>query len=281
MAREESIKLFMNQFSFHAENTLKVGVERECHLMKDGKIVPIAKQVLEWLWTNNDGRCHCYGYELSACQLEDRTEKPCDLAEVKKLMLKNEADIQDAEKALGFRRVFLGAAPADIPLDHYPTERYDRIVQRLPRQALLAACRVTGVHILVGMPDHETALKVYNQVIKYFEMLCRLGYTFSSERLDLYEEVVDNADKISFSPRVRLFFEHLIEVRQPPPYADWQEFYTRACREGFVNDPRRLWDFIRISKHGAIEFRMFDTTSDLDRIVFWAATCRSLCETFL
>ncbi len=269
---------FLSKFEFREEYTLKIGVERECHLVDlNGKIAPLAPEVLLWLWANSDGRRICYTYELSACQLEDRIERPCDLIEVKSLMKKNEAEIKQAESLLGFSRRFSGIGPEDMPLDHYPDPRYDRIVKTLSENALRAACRVTGVHILIGMPDAITALKVYNHSVDYFEMLCRLGYNFQNERLDGYETVVDEVS-ISASPRMRLFFDHLVEIRKPPRYENWKEFYQRACREGFYEDPRRLWDFIRISRHGAIEFRMFDTTSDLDRIVFWALTCQSLCK---
>lgn len=268
---------FIALFNFCAQNAFLVGIERECHLIDlEGRIVPWAPRVLEWMWSRSNGRNHCYGYELSACQLEDRFAAPVPFADVKEQLLLSEAEIGDAEKQLGFRRVFCGVAPEDMPLDIYPDERYLRITKTMPAEVISSACRVAGVHIHIGMPDAETALMVYNEVIKHLPMLYRVGCTQTGDRLGLYRQVVYSG--MSKSERIRLFEQHLVTAPEPPHYDGWAQFHERAKREGFDNDPRRLWDFIRISKHGTIEFRVFDTTSDLDLIVDWARLCYDLCR---
>ena len=236
--------------------------------------------VLSYLKNRSNGRRNCYGYELSACQLEDRTERPCKLEEVKSLFNSNELEIKQAEKELNFSRVYCGTGPKDICLTHYPDQRYDKIVSTMSQDSLRAACRVTGVHIHVGMPDHQIALCTYNKVIKYFPMLCRVGCVDFDGRLDQYQVVVDNLGKKQlYSDRMMLFMKHLVNgAYYPPEYKTWHDFYERAVVDGFVNDPRRLWDFIRISKHGTIEFRMFDSTHNLDEIYFWTSLCLSLCK---
>ncbi len=267
---------FIALFNFQRQNDLLVGIERECHLTDlDGNIVPWAPQVLEWLWKHHGSRSRCYGYELSACQLEDRFSNPVAIDDVRQELLLNEAGIQPAEQALGFRRAFHGVAPEDMPLDVYPEERYLRITKELPEAVLRAACRVAGVHIHIGMSDYVTALEVYNRVIKELPRLYEIGFTNTGDRLGLYRDVVRNG--IAKSERIRLFEKHLVTAPEPPHYRGWQEFYERAKRDGFDRDPRRLWDFIRISKHGTIEFRVFDTTADIDQIVNWAQICHRLC----
>jgi len=272
---------FASKFFFRPELAGYVGVERECFLVRDGKVAPIAHTVLSYLQSNANGRADSFGYELSGCQLEDRTYRPCLLNELCDMLKLNEAAMVAAEKALGFTRLYCGTGPEDMPLDHYPDPRYDRIVATLPREALRAACRVTGVHIHVGMSDHKTALATYNKVIKHFPRLCMVGCDSFDGRLGQYQVVVDSLGKKGiFSKRIVLFQEHLVNgITVPPPYGSWEDFYDRAVGEGFVNDPRRLWDFIRISRHGTIEFRMFDSTIDLSTIYFWAALCRTLCVT--
>ena len=255
---------FTAHFQFSPDNHLLIGVERECHITdRGGRIVPMAPQVLAWLNQNTNGRHTCYGYELSRCQLEERVERPCRLHELDDLMGRNEVELVAAEQALGFKRAYWGAAPTDMPLDVYPDERYGRIVQNWPIERLRAACRVTGVHVLIGMRDAETAIKVYNRVIRDFLYFCELGDSTNGERL-------------------QLFRDHLVDAFEPPSYRDWQHFYEQMVARGFVADPRRLWDFVRISVHGAIEFRMFDSTDDWARIREWAriclVKCRSACE---
>lgn len=246
---------FLQCFQFSPVGSFLVGVERECFLTdKDGEIAPLSPQIL--LSLPDRAR---FGYELSACQLEDRVG-PCELKDIKDALLRNEEDIGSVESKLGFKRLFCEVGPSDMPLDVYPdpTGRYQQIVKNLPPEILLAACRVIGTHIHIGMPNHETALKVYNQVIVHWERLCQLGDGSNGQRLEIYKMM---------APDFR-----------SPHYSSWQNFYEEAVSKGFVSDPRRCWHLIRLSVRGTIEFRMFGVTADLDKIVDWARICYHLCK---
>ncbi len=260
---------FLALFNFNPDHAFKVGVERECFLTKNGQIVPMAFEVLSRLKASVNGRSHCYGYELSACQLEERTSGPVILSEVEAELERNHEEITAILEPLGLKRLFCGAAPFDVPLDVYPDKRYQRITSDQSVEFIRAACRVAGVHILVGMPDAQTALRVYNQVIRYLPELFELGAT--PERIEIYRRAVLKSE------RIQLFEDYLVETSIPPAYASWQDFYHRAVADGFDSDPRRLWDFIRISKHGAIEFRTFDTTQSIQQVQDWAHYCWQLC----
>ncbi len=251
------MQAFLAQFKFEPRYSLYLGVEREAFLVKEGLITPIAAQVLEYL----PDRVR-YGYELSACQLEDRVG-PTTLDGLKELLLENNREIEAVERELGFKRLFCEVGPTDMPLDVYPDPagRYAQIVKGLPRETLLAACRVIGTHVHVGMPDHETALRVYNGVVKYWEELCRMGDGSGGQRLAIYRQMAPDF--------------------QPLPYRSWEDFYHEAVAKNFEFDPRKCWHLIRLSVHGTIEFRMFGATTELDRIVTWAARCQKLCKAFL
>lgn len=273
----KAVQMFMDKFAFGVEKGFKIGVERECYLVDEqGNIVPRAFEVLNYLRSKANGRADCYGYELSACQLEERLPGPSDFWEVKQLLMLNDQEMAQAETELGFKRLYVGVAPFDVPLEVYPDKRYLRITKTMPVEMLRAACRVAGVHILVGMPDHETALKVYNRTVAFLPELCTLGHTQTGNRLAVYRSVVLKG--LYKSERIKLFEDHLTTTPVPPVYRDWSDFHERAVREGFDQDPRRLWDFIRLSKHGAIEFRMFDTTESIDLIMLWVEYCLDLCQ---
>lgn len=249
------MKKFLKRFKFRESGRMLVGVERECLIIDNhGKIVPCAAKVLEYLPDRTR-----FGYELSACQLEDRIG-PVRVDEVKEALLENERDIKAVENRLGFKRLHTEVAPEDMPLDIYldPGGRYQKITKNMPRHILLAACRVTGTHVHVGMPDHEIALHVYNNVINHVEMLCELGNGSGGERLRIYKIMAPDFEA--------------------PYYASWLDFYNKSIKKGFESDPRRCWNIIRISVHGTIEFRMFGSTPDLDKIVQWAETCHKLCN---
>ena len=250
------MKDFLDLFKFEPEKSMLTGVERECFLIDDkNKIVPIAYQVLQHLKQN---RKEQFGFELSACQLEDRVG-PCKISDLKKELIKNNEEIFRAELELGFKRSYVEVAPSDMPLDVYldPIGRYQTIVKNMPKDVLLAACRIIGVHIHIGMPNHEVAIKTYNKVINYCDELCQLGDGSNGKRLKIYKIVAPEC--------------------QPINYKNWDEFYQYAVEKKFVHDPRSCWHFIRMTVHGTIEFRMFGPTTNLDKIIGWTKKCHKLC----
>ena len=247
---------FMSKFHFDPRKAGYLGVERECFLANGtGRILPIAPKVLAALPVGNR-----FGYELSACQLEERTGPCPNLSAVLDQFDRNEEAMWKAEEQVGFSRLYREVAPEDMPLDVYPdpTGRYQQITANMPIERLRSACRVAAVHIHVGMPDHETALRVYNSVVPYTGKLILAGNRSRGERHRIYQGMAPNW--------------------MPVMHHNWQAFEAYAQRHGFHEDPRQCWHLIRISVHGTIEFRMFDTTHCLHTIKQWAAQCYTLCE---
>ncbi|MFA6158034.1 MAG: hypothetical protein WC763_00195 [Candidatus Paceibacterota bacterium] len=248
------MKNFRRLFRFDPEKSLCVGVERECFLLDaSGRIAPLAKQALGLL---SDPR---FDYELSACQLEERIG-PCHVDSVEKLFLENDRIVSTALRGSGIQRSFLEVGLTDMPLDVYPdpSGRYAEIAGNMPREKLLAACRVIGTHVHVGMPNHAMALKVYNSAIHHVDELIQMGNGSFGERLSIYRTVAPACD--------------------PQPYASWESFHEAAVREGFSEDPRRCWSLIRMSRHGTIEFRIFGSTDCPERIGRWAKRCHEICR---
>lgn len=245
----------MEKFNFKEDLSMFVGIERESFLTNlGGEIIPVAPNVLELLTDRKR-----FGYELSACQLEDRIG-PCVIDDVAKELMKNEKEINAVVEKLHFCRMHKEVAPENMPLDVYPdpTGRYQEIASKISKDILLAACRVIGTHVHVGMPNHETALRVYNQVSQHWERLAEIGDGSAGERLRIYKLMADNYI--------------------PPRYASWADFYENAIEKGFVLDPRRCWNLIRISVHGTIEFRMFGATGNPKEVARWARECHELCN---
>ena len=271
------MKEFLGRFKFDPEKSLFVGVERECFLRdrQIDKIVPKAPDVLESLkkgipkifctdsWFVPDGYEPAvpgeFGYELSACQIESRTG-PCVIGELEKGLRETEDRLEMLLYFADLRAHHVAVGPEDMPLDVYPdpSGRYKEITKNMPREILLAACRVIGTHIHIGMPDHETALRVYNRITERFGELCEMGNGSFGERLAIYRKMAPD-------------FE-------PKPYEGWSGYHRTAVEKGFEKDPRRCWTLIRISVHGTIEFRMFDATKSIEKIVGWARFCRGICE---
>lgn len=277
-----TIEEFKRQFTYNQHKIGFLGVEQEVVIEKDGKIVPMAHEILSTItsrgifepahisgnyfsgdnWEAHKARWHPvepneFGYELPAAQIESRIG-PCQLKDLKWKLEKVNEHLILLLKLKGCRPLHIEVAPEDMPLDVYPTERYQKITKNMPRAILLAACRVAGTHVHIGMRDHAMALRVYNYVIKHLAELCEMGNGSFGERLAIYKQMAPDYE--------------------PKLYASWDEYYQTALAKGFAEDPRKCWTLIRISVHGTIEFRMFGATDSIDRIVNWATRCHQLCQ---
>jgi|CXWL01.1.fsa_nt_gi gamma-glutamyl:cysteine ligase YbdK (ATP-grasp superfamily) len=266
------IEDFKSRFNFSTEKAFFLGVEREYFITTpDGVIVPKAFDVLEHIhmhgWRGKSASLfdsvrtdpkELVGFELSACQIETRT-KPCRLSELKGYLSWQQKELQDSVKACGYRLNSKEVAPDTMPLDVFPdpSGRYATVTADMPKAVLLAACQVIGTHIHVGMPDHETALRVYNGVLPHVHSLCKLGDHTNGKRLRIYRVVAPDCD--------------------PKPMASWGEYFALGTEKGFVEDPRSCWTLVRISIHGTIEFRMFGGTHSVEEVMVWAKKCHKLC----
>lgn len=234
---ERTLTMFRDAFTFDPKKTGYVGIELEGFCFRDGRIAPIAEEVLGTL--PNDGR---FTYELSACQIELRVG-PCATVEDLGHELQNtRALLARAEAQHNFKIEFVPLAPATMPLDVFPNPRYANITRHLSEERLRAACRVAALHVHVGMSGHDLALAVHNQALVSVPLYMR-SY-MSQERRAVYEVMAPGSE--------------------PVVLRDWDHFET-LVREGQPNadvlDPRGYYKFLRVSKHGTLELRVPDTTS--------------------
>lgn len=248
---------FRSLFSFDASKAFEVGVEREMFLLHrsefDG-VKPWAERVLQDK-TLRDNLGNRVGYELSACQIETRVG-PCSVENLLGELISTQKTVDEC-----LARYSLEASHREVsyhvPLDVYPDERYLAIVKTMPSKVLHAACSIIGTHIHVGMPDAETALRIYNHAVAYAGKLWSVGDHYNGKRRELYSIVAPNYVAKCFD--------------------DWDGFYLDAVEQGYDKDVRKNWREIRISRFGTIEFRMFGATSDAEEIADWGKTCRNIC----
>lgn len=253
----QPLQLFVEKFRFNEALVGHVGVEREVFLCSStsGQITPQAGRVYRLL--ERSGRFPGdFSPELSACQVEFRT-KPVRLSELESQLTERGNHLRVVCGTIGLQPMYLEVAGPDMTTEVYPDERYLTIAKKLSPEVLSAACRVTGTHVHIGMPDFNTALRVYNRVIAHTEELIELGDDSSGERLRLYRMVAPNCD--------------------PTPVASVESLYERAIREDFAENVRNWWSLIRITRYGTIEFRMFGNTSSIARVCTWAKRCHELC----
>jgi gamma-glutamyl:cysteine ligase YbdK (ATP-grasp superfamily) len=237
-------KDFLGRFSFDPRYRGWRGVEREHFLVdRTGRPVPRAAEFLRNMrdpqWT----------YELSACQVEDRTP-PAGSKEGLRMHLRlHESRGKRVAGHLGLLLKDLEVGPEDMTLETYPDPRYASITERISEEVLCAACRVAGTHIHLGAGSMEEALEFYGALRPHLSRFMTLGDHSAGERLALYRQMAP--------------------AWEPPAYASPEEFFEAARSEGFAENPRDCWHIIRVSRHGTVELRMFGATHDLEEIIGW------------
>ena len=259
MMQHDTQEAFRARFVFDPAKSFRVGVEREAFIVDaTGAPVPRAPEVLRQIAEHAPEHAARFGYELSACQIEQRTE-PLESHETVATLRKLRSALDTALIPLRLRCAYHGVGPPDMPTAVYPdpTGRYERISRAMPPEKLSAACRIIGTHIHIGMPDEETALRVYNGVIEDLFGLRIAADKTGGERLRLYRTVVEDPSPIRFE--------------------SWAHFHAHALEYGYAHDPRSNWMLVRITQWGTIEFRLFDGTDSEEEIGSWCRECRAKC----
>ncbi|HAU07779.1 MAG: hypothetical protein UW46_C0004G0073 [Candidatus Yanofskybacteria bacterium GW2011_GWF1_44_227] len=244
---------FAALFKFRPELSGYIGIEREQFLKGDSGIyVPESPRFLSLAMNEK------WTYELSACQVESRTNPQTGLAVIKAELLANENVGNRVANQLGLELVNEEVAAEDMPLDVYPNPRYLKIAKVISRDRLRAACRVAGIHIHLGVRDLSHAIEVNNLLVPHLNALCDRGDHSGGERLRLYRDMAQN-----WQPVVYAGPEHLFEV---------------ARANGFADNPRNCWKLIRISIHGTVELRMFGSTNSVDEIIEWISVVKAITK---
>nr|WP_231475431.1 YbdK family carboxylate-amine ligase [Persephonella sp. KM09-Lau-8] len=137
-------------------------------------------------------------------------------------------------------------------------ERYLRLLKEL--QILLRQFLIYGLHIHVGFPDRESAVRAYNLTINYLPVF--LGISTSSPFF--YGEFTG-----LHSYRTKIF-EQLPRAGIPEYFKNFSEFeelFFILKDEGFIESIKDIWWDVRIHPDlGTVELRVCDSNPELDRI---------------
>jgi len=142
----------------------------------------------------------------------------------------------------------------------YDDPRYKAIFEEL--QLVGRRFIAQGLHIHLGMPNEETALKLYNAILAYLPLL--LALTTSSP---FYE-----GQNTGFHSYRTKLFEVLPLAGLPRRFSDWQEYeglLEFLKDRGIITTIRDLWWDVRIQPTlGTVEVRIFDVPGILAVVGF-------------
>jgi carboxylate-amine ligase len=232
---------------FGASPSLTVGVEEELLLVDDERrLVAAAERVIEGL---DPAARRAVSTEIFAAQIELKTGICGDAGAAATEL----SDLRTAVRATGVGLLGAGIHPDDGGESRLVQKpRYDVVKDDL---ASLLSTPPSGLHVHVGMPDPETAVRVANAMRRRLPMLASLAANSP------FRDGADSGLASARAAEVRAY----PRFEMPREFRDYEEFLTVADQliaAAGVDDYTYLWWDVRPHpKLGTVEVRGMDVQS--------------------
>jgi carboxylate-amine ligase len=249
-----------------SEVAFSVGVEEELHLVDPDthQLTPVATQVLERMELP-EGRV---GHEAYATQIELRSPPYEDPRDLRAALGENRA----AAAAGGATLMGVGLHPTDTSesadlVDH---PRYAEVAESM--RDLFGRTPEAALHVHVGMPDAETAIRVFNGLRRHLPLL--IGLAANSP----WWFGRDSGLASARWALVRSYPGRGI----PPAFESWDQYQEHLARVADAGGPADYtlvwWDIRPHPRFGTIEIRELDAQASLDDSVTLAALTQALAR---
>ena len=257
---------FVGDHRFGDGDPFSLGVEEELLLVdpRDGRPADAGEEVLERLPKGLPGDT---ASELHACEVEIATPIVRTVAEGVRAL----GELRAAIVATGASPIGCGVQPREASGDAgiTPKSRYRRIRDLLGDAA---ATPVAGMHVHVGMPDPETAIRAYNGLRRHLPLLQALAA--NSPFRDDRDAGVQSARVLAMRAWVRTGVPRALR-----DYDEWLEMSERLVRATALPDYTFFWWKIRPHPRlGTVEVRTMDTQTSLEDTAALAALVHALAR---
>ncbi len=254
----------MSAFSFASEFT--IGLEEELLLVDPAtlQLAPVSSDVLDAMERSEEDASH----EAYAAQIELRSPPSGSAAEAVAALAERRAAALDAGATLMATGLHPTGRFGDAEL--VPTERYARVAGEL--RGILQRTPESALHVHVGMPDGESAVRAFNALRRRIPLL--VGLSANSPWWF-------GADSGLASARYAL-------VRSypgrgiPAALRDLEDAERRVAAllaVAGVPEPTFLWWDLRLHPaHGTVEVREMDVQSSLESSAALAALVRAIAR---
>jgi carboxylate-amine ligase len=249
---------------FAAGHAFTIGLEEELLLVDSEtlELSPAAARVLAAM----DVDAAVAGHEAYAAQIELRST-PADSTAAAVADL---AGLRTRAAEAGATLVGTGLHPGAIRGDAelVAKERYRRVAEAL--RGLIRQTPESALHVHVGMPDGECAVRAFNAVRTYLPLL--QGLSANSP----WWFGVDSGLASARSAVVRQYPGRGIP-RALRDLDDWEELSGAAVAAGDLPDRSYLWWDVRLHPtYGTLEVREMDSQSSLEHVAALGALVRAL-----
>ncbi|HSK50377.1 MAG TPA: YbdK family carboxylate-amine ligase [Solirubrobacterales bacterium] len=246
---------------FGATAPLSLGVEEELLLVDDElQLDPAAEQVLAEL---DDERVST---EIFAGQIEIKTGVCAGPDEA----LRELAELRRAVAATGAGLLAAGVHPADATgrAQLVSKPRYAPVAKDFGSLLRTPPC---GLHVHVGMPDPETAIRVANALRRHLPLL---------QALTANSPFMEGADSGHASARTAAVVSSYPRFEMPREFRDFEEFREVADQliaAAGVDDYTYIWWDVRPHPNlGTVEVRAVDVQTDVAASVAVAALIQAI-----
>ncbi|MBW2465665.1 MAG: YbdK family carboxylate-amine ligase [Deltaproteobacteria bacterium] len=257
------------QIEFQTSRPFTLGVEIELQVLdkNDLNLVPKGPDILAMVPAELQERIK---REFIRSMIEINTEVCSDMEQVKENLnnlIKKAEDLAAANNCILFATSLHPFAKySDQELSSHP--RYSRIMNDL--QLVGRRFITQGLHVHVGMEDHESAIRVCDSIRLFLPIL--LALTCSSP----YYEGIDTG---LHSYRAKLF-EALPLAGMPDELGSWDKYIEMVnllTNTGIISEVRDLWWDVRPHPDfGTIEIRICDLPSTFNEILAIVALIQGL-----
>jgi glutamate---cysteine ligase / carboxylate-amine ligase len=235
----------------------QVGVEEEL-LLVDPRTRALKHHASELLAKLGD-RIKPDVYEA---EVETASPVSPDAAHAVAALAETRAALRDAGATLIGAGLHPAAAFGDV--EHVPGERYEAIAADM--RGLMRRTPTCALHVHVGMPDPETAIRACNGLRAFLPLL---------QGLAAQSPFWHGLDSGFASARAQMF-RALPSAVIPPDFAGWEEYVAHVGAWGAPDYTRLWWDVRPHPKLGTVELRAMDAQSRLDSVRGLAALVHGL-----
>jgi glutamate---cysteine ligase / carboxylate-amine ligase len=253
--------------SFAADSSLTVGLEEELLLVDPEtlELAPVAGEVLSVMAADSKAASH----EAYAAQIELRSPPSRAVLEATGTL----RSLRSAAGAAGAVLMGAGVHPnarfGDVEL--VATDRYREVEESM--RGLIRRTPESSLHVHVGMPDGEAAIRAFNGLRRHLPLL--QGLSANSP----WWYGMDSGLASGRWALTRPYPGRGIP-RALRDFADWEVLAAVSVAAGGLKDASFLWWDIRLHPtYGTIEVREMDAQSSLEHVAALAALVRALaCE---
>lgn len=259
------------QPEWRGSRPLTVGVEWELQILDRNTLQPkdIFEEIYERLPAEITPLIH---KEVYKSMLEIVTPPMGDEKDIENLLKETFEAIKPLAEEMEFHLVGLGTLflKNEKPTAINVSPRYKLFSGEF--QEILRDFYIYGIHIHVGIPDPDWAVRAFNNLVRYAPLLLAL-----SANTPFYRGV--NTGIHSYRMVV---FEKLPRAELPRPFTHYGEFAETVNRlkgAGIIEGIKDLWWHVRLRPDfGTIEVRVFDSLWDLDRLKFLVKLVRAIAS---